>query len=235
MIREPKKRQEMDARFMWDLTALYATPEAFEAAFEQARAQVEEVKGWQGRVKEDPRAAIRSHTAMYETLERLYTYAGLHRDEDTGDEARQALSARMDSLMVTAQSETAFLNPELLLLPDETLEEMQNDPSFADFSEMLRLLRREKSHILPAEQEALLAAMGEVMDTADDIFSKFNDADLPLPKVPDEEGKMVQLTHGNFGPLLRSRNREVRKAAFEGMNGTFEKFRSTVSAASYRK
>ena len=231
MIREPKNRSQQDPRTLWDLTALYQTEAAFEQDFEKAKGQLEQVKAWQGRVQEDPRAAIRESTAMDETLERLYTYAGLHRDEDTGDEQRQALAARMESLIVKAQSETAFLSPELLMLPDETLEEMQKDPAFSDYSEMIRLLRREKSHILPAEQEALLAAMGEVMDAPDDIFSKFNDVDLPLPKVPDEEGNMVQLTHGNFGPLLRSRNREVRKAAFEGMNGTFEKFRNTVSAA----
>ena len=231
MIREPKNRSQQDPLSLWDLTALYQTEAAFEQDFEKAKGQLEQVKAWQGRVQEDPRAAIRESTAMDETLEKLYTYAGLHRDEDTGDEQRQALAARMESLIVKAQSETAFLSPELLMLPDETLEEMQKDPAFSDYSEMIRLLRREKSHILPAEQEALLAAMGEVMDAPDDIFSKFNDVDLPLPKVPDEEGNMVQLTHGNFGPLLRSRNREVRKAAFEGMNGTFEKFRSTVSAA----
>lgn len=231
MIREPKNRSQQDPRTLWDLTALYQTEAAFEQDFEKAKGQLEQVKAWQGRVQEDPRAAIRESTAMEETLEKLYTYAGLHRDEDTGDEQRQALAARMESLIVKAQSETAFLSPELLMLPDETLEEMQKDPAFSDYSEMIRLLRREKSHILPAEQEALLAAMGEVMDAPDDIFSKFNDVDLPLPKVPDEEGNMVQLTHGNFGPLLRSRNREVRKAAFEGMNGTFEKFRNTVSAA----
>ncbi|MBR3905975.1 MAG: oligoendopeptidase F [Clostridia bacterium] len=231
MIREPKNRSQQDPRSLWDLTALYQTEAAFEQDFEKAKGQLEQVKAWQGRVQENPRAAIRESTAMDETLEKLYTYAGLHRDEDTGDEQRQALAARMESLIVKAQSETAFLSPELLMLPDETLEEMQKDPAFSDYSEMIRLLRREKSHILPAEQEALLAAMGEVMDAPDDIFSKFNDVDLPLPKVPDEEGNMVQLTHGNFGPLLRSRNREVRKAAFEGMNGTFEKFRSTVSAA----
>ena len=231
MMFEPKSRSQQDPRYLWDLTALYATEQDFEQDFERAGACLEQVKAWQGKVHEDPRAAIRASTALEEVLEKLYTYAGLHRDEDTGDEQRQALAARMESLIVKAQSETAFLSPELLMLPDETLEEMQKDASFADYSEMIRLLRREKSHILPAEQEALLAAMGEVMDAPDDIFSKFNDADLPLPKVPDEEGNMVQLTHGNFGPLLRSRNREVRKAAFEGMNGTFEKFRNTVSAA----
>ena len=40
----------------------------------------------------------------------------------------------------------------------------------------------------------------------------------------------MQLTHGNYGPLLRSRDREVRREAFEGMMGTFEKFGSTVTA-----
>ncbi len=231
MIREPKNRNEMDKKYLWDLTAIYENEAAFEAALEQAGKLVEEVKGWQGRVQENPRAAILCHTALSQQVERLYTYVGLYRDEDVGDEKRQALSARMDSFLVKVESETAFLSPELLMLPDEALQEMQKDPDFADYSEMLRLLRREKSHILPAEQEALLASMGEVMDVADDIFSKFNDVDLPLPQVPDEEGSMVQLTHGNFGPLLRSRNREVRKAAFEAMNGTFEKFRNTVSAA----
>lgn len=226
-----KNRKEMDPRYEWDLSAIFESRKAFEQAFEQALAKTEEMKKWQGRVQEDPRAAIRAHSGLYELVERLYTYAGLYREEDTGDEDRQALSARMDSMITKVQSETAFLNPELLLLPDDVLQEMQQDAEFSDYSEMLRLLRREKSHILPADQEALLAAMGEVMDTADDVFSKFNDVDLPLPKVPDEEGNMVQLTHGNFGPLLRSRNRDVRKAAFEGMNGTFEKFRNTVAAA----
>ena len=90
MIREPKNRSQQDPRTLWDLTALYQTEAAFEQDFEKAKCQLEQVKAWQGRVQEDPRAAIRESTAMDETLEKLYTYAGLHRDEDTGDEQRQA-------------------------------------------------------------------------------------------------------------------------------------------------
>ncbi|MBR2054257.1 MAG: oligoendopeptidase F [Clostridia bacterium] len=230
MIRELKPRHEMDSRYTWDLTAIFESMEAFEAAFAEAAQLMDSLKKWQGRVAEDPRAAIREHSSLYEKVSRIVTYAGLYRDEDNGDPARQALSDRVNRLMVSARSSAAFLDPELLMLPDETLEEMQNDASFSDFSEMIRQLRRQKSHVLPAEQEALLAAMGEVRGAANDIFGKFNNVDLPLPLVPDEEGNMIQLTHGNMGPLLRSRNRDVRKAALEGMNGTFGKFRSTVSA-----
>lgn len=230
MIRELKPRNEMDPRYTWDLTAIFESMDAFEAAFAEAAQLMDSLKKWQGRVAEDPRAAIREHSSLYEKVSRIITYAGLWRDEDNSDPARQALSDRVNRLMVAARSSAAFLDPELLMLPDETLEEMQNDASFADFSEMIRLLRRQKSHVLPAEQEALLAAMGEVKGAANDIFGKFNNVDLPLPLVPDEDGNMIQLTHGNMGPLLRCRNREARKAALEGMNGTFGKFRSTVSA-----
>lgn len=230
MIHELKPRSEIDPRHTWDLTAIFESMDAFEAAFADASAQIEDMKKWQGRVQEDPRAALRDYSRLDAKLERIIIYAGLWRDEDNGDPARQALSDRVDRLMVAAGSSTAFLDPELLMLPDETLEDMQHDPSFANFSETIRLLRRQKSHVLPAEQEALLAAMGEVRGAANDIFGKFNNVDLPLPMVPDDNGQMIQLTHGNMGPLLRSRNRDVRKAAMEGMNGTFGQFRSTVSA-----
>ncbi len=231
MLKELKNRNEMDPRYTWDLTAIYENMDAFEAAFAEAKEMIGQLQKWQGHVKDDPRTALREYSNLYEKVERVYTYIGLYRDEDNGDPVRQQLSDRVTSLMIAARSSAAFLDPELLMLPDSTLEEMQNDPSFSDFSEMLRLLRREKSHVLPAEQEALLAGMGEIRGTANDVFSKFNNVDLPLPMVPDGEGGQVQLTHGNMGPLLRSRNRDVRKAAFEGMQGTFAKFRSTVAAA----
>ncbi len=231
MAKELKTRNEMDPRYTWDLTPIYASMDAFNAAFEQAKAQMENVKKWQGKVHENPRAAILEHSKLYEMVERLMIYSGLYRDEDNGDPARQALNDRVMRLMVAARSAAAYLDPELLMLDDAVLEEMQNDASFADFSEMLRLLRRQKSHVLPAEQEALLAAMGEIRNVANDVFGKFNNVDLPLPLVPDEEGNMVRLTHGNMGPFLRSRNRDVRKAAFEGMQDTFGQFKSTIAAA----
>ena len=58
----------------------------------------------------------------------------------------------------------------------------------------------------------------------------FDNVDVPFPAVTNDEGEQVKLTHGNYGPLIRSQNRAVRKEAFEAMMGTFEKFSATVSA-----
>lgn len=47
--------------------------------------------------------------------------------------------------------------------------------------------------------------------------------------VLDDEGNEVQLTHGNFISLLESKNRDVRKAAYEAMYATYEQFQHTYA------
>ena len=231
MAKELKARSEMDAKWQWHLEDIFATEEAYEQAYQKAQADIRHMAAWQGRVAENPRQAIRDADALSLALDQLAAYALMHKDEDSSDPARQARAARFQTLAVAAGSATSFLKPELLALPEEALQAMMRDPDFAAYSEEVRLLLLEKPHTLPAEQEKLLAEAGDVMDVPHDVFSMFNDVDLPLPQVTGDDGEKVQLTHGNYGPLLRSRNREVRREAFEGMMGTFKRFGATLTAS----
>ncbi|MBR3019014.1 MAG: oligoendopeptidase F [Clostridia bacterium] len=230
MAKELKNRSEMDTRWQWRLEDIFATEEAYEQAYAQAQADIDKMAAWQGRVKENPRQAIRDADALELRFDHLAAYALMRKDEDSGDPARQARAARFQSLAVKAEAAASFLNPELLALPEEELRALMNDPDFADFSESIRVLLLQKPHTLPAEQEKLLAQAGDVMGVPADVFNMFNNVDLPLPAVTDDSGEKVKLTHGNYGVLIRSRNRDVRKEAFEGMMGTYEKFGSTVAA-----
>ena len=230
MAQELKARADMDPRWQWRLEDIFATDEAYETAYAQARQAIQAMGAWMGRVKEDPKQAIRDADAISLKLDHLAAYALMHKDEDGSDPARQARAARFQSLAVAAGSATSFLDPELLALPEETLKELMNDPDFADYSEMLRVLLLQKPHTLPAEQEKLLAEAGDVFSVPHDVFSMFNDVDLPLPQVTGEDGQKIQLTHGNYGLMIRSRDRNVRREAFEAMMGTFGKFGATMTA-----
>ena len=231
MAQELKSRSEMDPRWQWRLDHIFATDEAYEQACLEAKAAIEKAAQWQGRVKEDPRQAIRDADAVSQRLDRLAAYALMRKDEDSGDPQRQSRAARFQSLAVAAGSAASFLDPELLSLPEEELQALARDPEFAAYSEMLRLLLLQKPHTLPAEQEKLLAEAGDVMSVPREVFSMFNDVDLVLPEVTDEKGDKIRLTHGNYGPLLRSRNRNVRREAFEGMMGAYRQFSATMTAA----
>ena len=230
MPREVKLRKDMDPRWQWRLDHIFSSDGAYEQAFAQAKEQIATFAAYQGKVAENPEAPIRAADRLSLLLDRLAAYALMHRDEDGSDPVRQARASRLESLMVEAAGAAAFLEPELLSMPEEQLSALAKRPELADFSEKLRLLLLQKPHTLPAGEEMLLAAAGEMLNVPSDVFSMFSDVNLPLPVIQDEQGQDVQLTHGNFVLFLRSPNRDVRKAAYEGMLHTYRKFGATMAA-----
>ena len=68
---------------------------------------------------------------------------------------------------------------------------------------------------------------------ASETFSVLNDADLKFPVIPDGEGGEVRITHGNYTRFLESKNREVRKAAFEAVYSVYDQFKNTSASLLY--
>ena len=49
-------------------------------------------------------------------------------------------------------------------------------------------------------------------------------ADMKFGDIKDEEGHTVELTEGNYSSFIRSKDRAVRKAAFEGLFKEYKAF-----------
>ena len=232
-MKQPKARKEMDARWTWDLNDIINGAEAFDALYAQTEKDIDAWQKCQGKVAENPRAAIRGYFAIDRAVERMFTYARMRQDEDGGDTAAQTLLARIQSLATRASSASAFLRPELLSLPAQMLEELKNDADFSEYSMFMENLLRDQPHTLPAEQEKLLAQLGEIMQAPDDIYTMLSDVDRPLPQVTDEKGQDASLSSTVYMRMLRSRNREARKTAYETEMNAYGTYRQTF-AATYR-
>ena len=171
---------------------------------------------------------------LNQLLEKVYVYANQRLHENTDNSTYQNLASQAQGLLVELSESLSFVEPELMELPDGIIE------TFLDENEELLVYRqyfeniiRQKKHVLPTEQEQLLAAMGEVAESPKDIFSMFNNADIRFPEITGEDGHPVQVTHGRYMSLMQSRNRQVRKDAFEAMYGVYGDWRNTL-AAMYR-
>ena len=71
---------------------------------------------------------------------------------------------------------------------------------------------------------------GELAAAPGTIFTMLNNADLRFPNVHDEKGEEIELTKGRYIQLMESRNREVRKEAFQTLYQTYEKQKNTIAA-----
>ena len=114
MAEKIRKREEIDAKYKWDLTHIFESDEAWEKEYDRVSGLVGQAAAWDGRVREDPRAAIRAVHELMDQILPLYEYAFLRKETDNGDPAAQGLKDRALRLYVGASTAVSFLEPELL-------------------------------------------------------------------------------------------------------------------------
>ena len=234
MAKELLKRSQVKVEDTWKVEDMYATVEDWKADLEEVKKLADELVTYQGRMGE-------SAESLYQALflddeigrigGKAFSYASRCSDVDTTNTENQALVMQVRTLFVSLGEKSAFMTPEILAIPEETLEKFyQEKPELEVYRRMLNNILRRKAHMLSAEMEQLLASAGDVTGTSDNVFSMFNNADLVFPEITDENGDKVRLTHGRYVPFLESSDRRVREEAFKAMYSTYKSYRNTLAA-----
>lgn len=152
-------------------------------------------------------------------------------DENTADSFYQAMNDRARTLASQIGATLAFMTPELLAVPESTIETYLNEnPDLAMYRHAFDELNQEREHVLTEAEEAILAKAGEVLGQSGTTFGMLNNADLTFPKIKGEDGEETELTHGRFITFLESSDRSVREAAFKAMYGTYAKYTNTLAS-----
>lgn len=230
---ELKSRKDMNPEFMWDFTHIFPTKEAWEAAYKEAEAMTAGLAAYEGTLGESAAAlqkGLDAVNAAGEKLERVYLYAMLHKAGDNGDPEYQAMDARCTTLYVSFQMAIAFLTPEILSIPEETLAAYMKEEGLATYRHMVEDMCRARAHTLDAARERMLAQLSDAAQTPDNSFTMLESVDMTFPAITDEAGNEVTLTHGNFGVYRESTNQRVRRESFEKYFGEFKRYINTFAA-----
>ena len=227
-------RAEVAAQDKWAIHDLFATDDDWRAALAAAKEYVPRVQAFRGRLGESAQTLLdylRLDDEISLVFDALVHYAQRKSDEDTRVAAYQEMVSQVTRLAVELQSAAAFQTPELLAIPEETLEGFyQTAPDLELYRRNLDRVRRRKEHVLSDKEEALLAAAGEMAAAPDDVFSMLNDADLQFPDAVDKDGNKHPVTHGTYIPLMQSYDRTLRKSAFDSLYSVYGQFRNTAAA-----
>lgn len=227
-------RADVDPQFQWALTDIFPTDDAWRACYAEAQTMLDKLRGFEGHLSDSADTLLdylRFGDSLSEKLDALGNYAQRKSDEDTRNAVYQEMTAKFTNLAVAVGQADAFSTPELLAIPDETLDGFyQAAPGLSHYRLVLDRIRRQKPHTLSRECEALLAAAGQLGQCPDDIFSMLNDADMAFPDAMDSEGQAHPVTHGTFVPLLQSPDRVLRKNAFHSLYSVYGQYRNTSAA-----
>ena len=233
-IKKIPARSEIAVKDTWATEDLYPSDEAWEAEL----ASIEEAKtvfaSFAGRLGESGETLYNYFHYVEEfgiKFSQLANYCMRKADEDTRNATYQAMRGRFMSIAVALGAVRSFETPEIMAIPDETLEQFYVDcPALERYRRGITNERRMKEHTLSPAEEKLLAASGEMGNAPDDIYGAFADADITFADAVDAQGNKHPLRQGNFVSYEESPDRELRRSAYENLYDSFNNYKNTAAA-----
>ena len=222
----------MDLKYKWATEDIYENTAAWEADFNKIKdADFAEFRG----KLSDSKAFLACMKKQEETgriLEKLSVYAYMKHDENTKDSAYDALLNRVNFVAVNLGAKTAFVVPEITALDKSAIENFIKNPELSDYDYFLKCVLKNKEHVLSENEEKLITLSSEALSSFKDVFTKIDNADLPITHFTFG-GKKYPLSHGLYGVYMQSPDRDLRKKAFKAYYKAYVSLINTISATYY--
>ena len=231
--RKIPERSEITEEYKWNLTDIFENDDEWESTFESVTDNISGYKKFEGTLSTSAKRMLECFKFDEEIsvkLDRLHLYAMLSKDSDLRVGKYQSMDDRIQSLYSQVGAASAFIRPELLKIPDAKLMEMiESNSDLKIYRHSIENLLRSKKHTLSNSEEKILAMASELAQTPYNTFSIFTNADFQLPKVEDENGVMIELSHGRYYSAMYSKDRDYRARVFEAYLNSYKSYINTFT------
>jgi oligoendopeptidase F len=228
-----KSRDQIEDKYKWNLKDIYEDDSVWESDFKWVEDNLKNYREFEGRLSSSPSVLLECLKFDDETgikIGRLYLYSMLAKDSNMKIQKYQAMDSRIKNLYSKTSAESSFIRPEILSIPDaELLEMIDSLDELRVYKHSIDELLRTKAHILPKEQEEILALSGEIMGVPYNAYSMFTNADMKFGSVKDDNGNDIEISHAKFYAAMYSKDRRYRRDAFLTYYKPYKDFITTIT------
>ncbi len=223
----------MEKKYTWATEEIFENVKEWQKAFDKVKSQInfDQFKGKLGDA-ESFYNCMKEQEKVGRVIDKLSVYAMMKHDENTKNSEMDALLSKVTALGVLYGESTAFFLPELTSLDEKVLKGFIENPKLSEYDYMLKCVLKEKAHVLSENEERLMSLSGDPLSSFRDIFTKIDNADLPLGNVT-HKGKRIPLSHGSYSVMLHGEDRELREKAFKKYYKAYLSLINVISATYY--
>lgn len=229
-------RKDIDDKYKWKIDLMYSSQESIDKDISKIKSYINEIKEYKGKLsqsKENMYEALNIYEKASQLLQNLYVYTHMKQHEDTRINENQAMATKTDMLSTELSTASSYMVPEIIAIDESKLKEYLEDEKLSFYKKYIEEILREKPHTLSEKEEEILAAVSDLTSVPENAYDMLSYADMDFPKIENEDGEMVKLTHSNFSTFLKSKNNKVRKNAFDAMYKTYDKYKNTFASMLY--
>lgn len=235
MAQKTRSRSEIPVQYTWDLDSVFHSITAWEEAIQNLSVQSASIVEFKGKLS-DSSDTLADFLAAAETLRltigKIYMYAALNYSVDTENQEWAARNDQARGLLGQVSATTAFAEPEMLHIGFDTLRKwMASNGRLADYSHYFDSLEKKQAHVQSAEVEQTLGLVQDTLSTASATHGILANADLKFEPAVDSNGETYEITQGTIYKLRGSKDRELRRTAFENYADAHLAFKNTMANA----
>ena len=227
------QRNEINEKDTWDLSTIFETDQKWEEELALLTEDTKQAASLEGHLLDSAESLLditERYLDLSRRLEKLYVYAHMKNDQDTRVAKYQEYYAKAMTLYSQLDQVFAFYEPEFMAITEDQYQNfLSEEAKLQPYKHFFDKLLQNKDHVLSQREEELLAGAGEIFGAASETFAILDNADIVFPFVKDEDGNEVQLSHGVYMRLVESKNREVRRGAYEALYSTYEQYQHTYA------
>ncbi|UCD62647.1 MAG: oligoendopeptidase F [Candidatus Zixiibacteriota bacterium] len=227
-------RDQIDARYKFDLTAVYATEELWEADYTWVEQNLNRYGSFEGSLDESASSlldCLKFDEAVSIKLGLLELYAMLSRDVDLRSDKYRAMWDRVISLRSRVLAASAFITPEITAINEDRLRSfLDKEPVLQIYGHLFENMIRSKAHVLPKEQEQLLAEAATVTEIPFTTYTILTGSDLQFPTIKNDKGADIKLARALFSAIMNSSDRAYRQRGFRAYFKPFIDHENTLTS-----
>lgn len=232
-MEKQKLRSEIDNKYKWDLSSIYKTDEEFLSDINKLHSKINNIKKYENTIMDNAENlynCLKLECELSMQLDKLHTYAHLKEDEDTTNTKYQKYYGLVINLYSEYSKVTSFITPTLMKYDYKKINEFYKElPKLKDeFEFVLYDIYRSKKYILDENTEKALSHLSKAFDNSQEVYSLLTNSDFTFDNIQVGD-KEVELTDSNYTRYLTSKDRKVRKSAFDSMYKTYKKYKNTIS------
>ena len=233
-MEKEKLRDEVEAVYKWDLSKIYKTKEEIETDITLVQDLTKEMLTYKDHLMDNStvlQEATDKYFNLMRIIDKLVVYSEMKFHEDMQISENEALTGKISKMLDEISEKLAFYTPELLKHDYKDVEKyIEENKNLKKYQFTFEKLFREKEHVLSLKEEEMMARLGEVFSIASDTFHMIDDVNLSFDNIKNEKGQEVELTNSNYTNFLKSKDRNVRKAAFNSLYKSYMQFKNTFAS-----
>ena len=232
---EIKDRSMIETKDKWDLLLIYKTQKDFENELEITKNLILEYrKKYENHTMDNANIFYNSIIDSLEIsrkLDKLYVYASMKSDEDVSNNDNQELKNKVINLYDLATANMFFVDTELLKENYAKIEKFyQDEPKLLEHEVNIKDTFRYKKHTLSDIEEKLLSNISKAFGNDEQTYGYLTDSDMTFGTIKNEDNKEVELTDTNYSIYIKSKDRRVRKEAFDALYNHYKQFKNTITS-----